>query len=231
MNDSGSARTVLSHAAGNVLYKLEQNQLKIAAMHYHRRGETTLRVFMGTQGKVEETGRPETFNETADREFKSEALEIVSPFEVAREIKSLVYWQLCADDRSKERDPRLARLLHLKGFRALRLVRGELRKHRAFEHEGDPDKEEILEPPRWYEVSELWHKMDDVRGASPFPHKKAVAGTIHKLVALPEYKHLSFRYGNLMEHTAHIVKVVEEDAPLVLKYIEALDLEKALHGK
>src|SRR3989338_8002721 len=122
-----TGRIIRSHAAGVVLYRFpEPNRLEMAAMHYHRRGETTLRVFMGTQGQVEATGRKKSFNETTHREFKSEALDISVPFKDAREIRSLIYWELASDDMSQERNPKLSRLLHLKGFRAIRMLEGGL---------------------------------------------------------------------------------------------------------
>ena len=227
MNDSGSTdQKIVSHAGGVVLYQIpEPNRLEIAAMHYHKNKVTTLRIFMGTQGKNLETGWREPFNDTIEREFVAEAVSIKTPFKVEPEIRSLVYWELAQDDEEKKRigfrpvDEAVE--LHLKGFRGFRLIQGSLRESRVPEHEGTKD-EELLDPPEWYEARDLWSKMDSVRGFSPFVHKKAVAATVHKLCQRSGNEALAFRYGSLLEATAGIIKVRQDHTQLVRDYLDEL---------
>ena len=224
MNDSESTgQTIRSHAAGVVLYRLpEPNRLEIAAMNYCREGRTTIRVFMGKQGFAE-GGRPETFMETMAREVRSEAFDISIPFTHENEIKSLVYWELVPDDTDPEKDVRFARLLHLKGFFGLKFIDGALRSHRLLEHDGTA-KEEILDPPQWIEIGELWRQMEP-KGASPFVHKKAVAGCLHKLAE--KEAGLAFHYGKLLDTTAGIVRTTPEYRGLVGAYLDSLNAELA----
>lgn len=227
MNESElTGKIIRSHAAGAVLYRLpEPNRLEIAAMNYCREGKTTLRVFMGKQGFAEH-GRPETFVETLTREIRSEAFDISVPFKYENELKSLVHWELVPDDTEPERDVNRAKLLHLKGFFGLKFLQGALRSHRLLEHEGTK-KEEILDPPQWIEIGELWRRMD-VRGTSPFVHKKAVVGCLHRL-ALKE-SGLVFRYQDLLDTTAGIIRTIPEHKGLVVAYLDSLNLELA-NGK
>lgn len=220
MSDELAGREIRSHAAGVVLYRIESNRLEIAAMNYCRQGQTTLRVFMGKQG-LAEGNRPETFMETAARELRSEAFDISTPFRYENEIKNLAYWELVADDAEPNKDVRFAKLLHLKAFLALKFVDGALRSHRLLEHEGT-GKEEILDPPSWVEVSELWRRMEP-RHVSPFPHKKAVAGCLHKLASRESA--LTFRYGSLLDATAGLVRTIPEHKDLVMTYLKSLDAE------
>lgn len=228
MNESKSTgRKILSHAAGAVLYRLsEPNKLEIAAMNYCREGRTTLRVFMGKQGFAE-GGRSETFLETLTREVRGEAFDISLPFRYENEFKSLVYWELVPDDSDPEREIHSAKLLHLKGFFGLHFLEGKLRSHRLLEHEGT-GKEEILDPPEWIELKELWQRMEP-RGASPFVHKKAVIGMLHRLATVEAG--IAFRYGNLIDSTANFISTNTEHRELVASYLDSLNEELAQRKK
>lgn len=228
MSNESTGQIIRSHAAGVVLYRLpESNKLEIAAMNYCREGRTTVRVFMGKRGFAEHC-RPETFMETATREVRSEAfdIDIGMPFKYENEIGSLVYWELVPDDDDPEKDVQRAKLLHLKGFLGLKFVEGKLRQHRLLEHEGT-GKEEILDPPQWFEFGELWRRMEP-KGASPFVHKKAVIATLHKLAGI--HAGIAFRYGELLDETRKFIGTVSEHRPLVTAYLESLNEEFTANG-
>lgn len=225
-NSESAGRTIRSHAAGVVLYRLpDPNRLEIAVMNYCRKDDrgiarTTLRVFMGKQGFAE-GGRPETFMETLTRELRGEAFDISREFRYENAIRNLVYWELVPDDNEPQR------FFHLKGFLGLKFVGGALRGHRLLEHEGTA-KEEILDPPQWVEFGELWRRMEP-RNASLFTHRKAVTATLHHLAQRDS--DLAFRYQDILDATASIVQTAPEHKGLVRAYLESLDEEFSVNGK
>jgi hypothetical protein len=212
---SAAGKTIRSHAAGVVLYRIESaGEVLVAAMNYCRTGRTTLRVIMGKQGTAEEN-RPETFSETAIRELRSEGFDITVPFKYQFAIKRLVHWEVVPDDNDRLRG------LHLKGFLAVNFLSGKLRSHRLLEHEGTVN-EEILDPPEWVEIGDLLRRMS-VRGATVFCHLKAVASALHALAETD--KLVSYRYTGELDAIAPLLSSESECRDLVRDYVKSLEEE------
>lgn len=212
-------KLITSHGVGMVIYKLSpsRNRLDILGMPYSRYGSTTLRVPFGTQGDEKE-GLIKTF----EREMRAEVSGLDTQFTVEHVIRQMSWWQVKRDERAT---PKFSaqRCLHLQAFMAVEFKKGSLRTSRLIEHEGT-GKEEILDPPMWYEVSDLLRRMA-MPHATIFGHRLAVMATLAKLAGTEDA--IDFRYSGLIESGAGLLAQEREKQamfrPAVTQYLTSFE--------